>query len=74
MERLMQQSGGCTGMLLGQCGNSPAFVFGIRAGLSMGSKASPNQIPLAPGHDSPLLGIAQSINIECWVKNRTKDM
>lgn len=61
-------------MLLGQRGNSPAFVFGIRAGLSMGSEASPNQIPLAPGHDSSLLGVAQSINIECWGKNRTKDM
>lgn len=74
MERLMQQSGGCTGVLLGQRGNSPAFVFGIRAGLSMGSKASPNQIPLDPGHDSSLLGVAQSINRECWVKNRTKDV
>ena len=39
MEGVMQQSGGCPGMLLGQCGNSPAFVFGLRTGLSMGSKA-----------------------------------
>lgn len=74
MEGVMQQSGGCPGVLLGQCGNSPVLVFGLRTGLSMGSKASPNQTPLAPGHDSSLLGVVRSINIERWVKDRTKDM